>query len=217
MVRRKRPAFTVGDLPKTARQDIAAVLMTAGTTEQNAGLAVAAINQYARDYQVRARSFERRRDRLPHDRAWLKRVDAAAQALDKVLSERTIDKHGREAVTLRGGRADMVALHALSVRHAVAALRKDVTATIPDMRLPKGEAGDPALRYLEAAIADVLTQIDLPLKTTNTGALAQVLDLVHSAIGKPEADDRGRNNAARAIKNLKEWRALPSHVRALSA
>jgi hypothetical protein len=179
-------------------------------SKADAAAAADAIGQYVRDYRKLARFVPVQRRQFMQDRTWMERVQKAARRLDTVIAQETVDREGHQRVVLRA--SNPASFHALRVQTEIWKLLTVIDNAIPQLKLRQGEAGDPALTHLEAAVADVLDRIGIELKQGNS-TLAAVLELIYIGIGKPSAETRDRNGARRAIKNLAEWRALPQHQR----
>ena len=180
-----------------------------------AAAAVRAINQYCRDYHARVRMVREREARWPRDARWLRAVRDQAVALEALLAQR-IKTQENGAVVAVAGQADVVALHSMRLHAELGHVIGRIDAALPALKIRKG--GLSALIFLDAAVADVLDQIKVPLKQGES-TLSQVLEDVHAGIGlpKPKHDTRGRNSAQRAIKNLAWWRSLPAHEKGFNA
>lgn len=172
-----------------------------------------AINHHFRDFQRQRRAFRHSDDTRPADAKWLRELDKTAERLEDLLSRR-VTRAGREIAVRLEPRTFPVDLQVLSVLKALKALRTAITAAAPSTRPARGKPGEPALVYLDCAIADVLERAGIPLRQGEQGTLAQVLDTVHEDAGLPKRESRARDSARRAIKALPAWRELPARARA---
>jgi hypothetical protein len=197
------------DLPNVVRADLRA-LLEHSASQADAVAAVDTLGRYVRHYHALARAVRFQRKQLHENRNWTKSIQKAARRLDQLIAQRTFDAAGRNRIMVTS--TNPAVFHAARVQVEIQQLLHAVDNALQQWKLPRGDAGDPALTHLEAAVADVLDRIGIKLKQGNS-TLAAVLEFIYVGIGKPAAETRDRNGARRAIKNLVEWRALPPYRR----
>jgi hypothetical protein len=202
-------AATTRDLTDAVQADLR-VLLEQFVSRADAATAVEELVQDVRQYHALARGARLQRTQLHENRNWTKSIQKAARRLDQLIAQRTFDAAGHNRIVVTS--TNPAVFHAARVQIEIQQLLHVVDNALPQWKLSRGDAGDPALTHLEAAVADVLDRIGIKLKQGNS-TLAAVLEFIYLGIGKPAAETRDRNGARRAIKNLVEWRVLPPHRR----
>lgn len=188
-------------LSEDHRRDLRYVIrahLPGGRVRGRAGATLRAIERACRLYVIEKPHYSGVRAMVPSEARWYRRLNAAALTFERVIAERVRQNAG--ALVVGVGMRPMVAQRAAACHLAIRALRRAMRAD--PIERHRGDLGDPALLILELTVARRLRMAGVRL-TQGDGALAQVLAIVHTAIGLAPSETRARHNARRAVTALR--------------